>query len=174
MKGWMGVVTVLCLAAMASTAKADTMYVYAGNVMSGCNCSISGSFSTVLPLANTNFAEEAITPDAFSFTADGQTFTQDNSPVNTFDVGINVQGIVTQWDLDLGVNTNGWRMVTMNDGISSEDAVFFPATTLVASYSGMPAGWYTFTPNPVPAREPSGVVLLIVGLAGLALSKRLF
>lgn len=150
--------------------KADTVYTYTGNpfnMLSGsltCPpvCSISGFFTLSSPITFTDF--ELVTPLNYSFT-DGNTIRTSATPagLNGFAVSGDGSGNISRWVIDLGEGSDvQLETLFFLDNSSTDSSGSAAGLAFVANEPGI---WTTST---ITTPEPSGLALLLAGIAILA------
>jgi hypothetical protein len=166
---------------------AASIYTYTGNDFTTAtgpglttSDSISGSFTVATPLA-ANLDQVSITPISFSFTDGADVFSSSSpniavcscSPLFT-DISTNASGNIINWDISFTLGELGSTSMNTEDanlgvirGIVIEDSANFDNSEGDTASNSNDAGhWTTETASAAP--EPGSLVLLGMGLAGLA------
>jgi len=165
--GFVWVLFALMLAASVPV-KADTVYTYTGNPFNSGSltcppvCSISGFFTLSSPITFTDF--ELVIPLSYSFT-DGNTIRTSANPAgfNSFAVSGDGSGNISRWVIDLGEESDvQLETLFFLDNLSTDSSGSAAGLAFVANEPGI---WTTST---ITTPEPSGLALLIAGIAFLA------
>lgn len=177
----------LCLlmaVCIAAPAQADTTYTYTGPAFNDffgavCPpvCNITGSFTLSTPLAaNDNMITlPGATP--FSFSSGPYTSNLANTGPGGIMISTDAFGVIDGWDIVLYDYLGGFYIYTSNDPSLADYDQFArfepnpPNGVKVdggADNNGGPTTFGTWTVSTTGVPEPSSVVLLVVGLLGLA------
>jgi hypothetical protein len=173
----------LLVLGLGAPAQADETYTYTGNpftTFSGtaaCSpvCSLSGSF-TISSALGDNFAPAFLTLESFSFTDGGFTFTPTNTAagIQGIKVGTNSTGQINVWEIDLATASVGgiYKGIygTIQTGFIFDESYVYDQNTssylALASNSDNPGTW-TASSSTASVPEPSGLILLGMGLLGV-------
>lgn len=169
------------LLAVATPATADTQYTYTGNQFNfllgtSCppECNLSGYFTLPSPIGD-NVNGAFFTPTTFSFTDGLMTITQANATGFHFGgVSTNSAGVIVAWNMDW--MTADYKMFSGTNppgcaGCSVIDVTFNNAITIEAAIPNDPGSWTTTNTSVVP--EPTSLVFVITGLAGVLTRRKL-
>jgi len=171
---------------------AASIYTYTGNDFTTAtgpvlttSDSITGSFTVATPLA-ANLDGVSVTPVSFSFTDGADVFSNTSPNIGvcscspTFaDISTDASGNIINWDISFTLGELGSTSMTTVDanlgvirGLVIEDSANFDNTGTDTASNSIDAGrWTTGTASAAP--EPGSLVLLGMGLAGLAGAVRL-
>jgi hypothetical protein len=143
---------------LAGTASADSVWTYAGNTMTGCNCSLDGSVTL-------NATGQAIDWD---FTDGTHELTQANSSGQVLSTDLFHLGTFFTWFVSLTDN-NGISFLSEFDGSAFEAT---DASSVNGSLFGFLQGNRGLWTPAVATAEPATGLLLTFGLAFGALMRR--
>ena len=175
---------VLALTVFASASKADTMYTYTGNLLTGltgtggCHCDgtqITGTLilANPLPPGFTGYLFGANLPVSFTFTEGGYVFTNSNTTASDFGFITDGLGQIVAWNVDMF--SGGWALYT---GTGHSNVCSDPRCSVTDIRNGNgtsafntnnPGKWVDPPIDGVPVPEPSTIVLLAAGLIALTL-----
>jgi len=156
-------------------AQTEVAYTYTGNnftTIIGSTYStsdrVSGELTFSTPLGD-SLTFQVVTPVSFSFTDGDQTFTQNSSlSTDLISVSTGSNGDITNWFIDVGTGTEA--VLTEDHGSVFDEGQ--QSTTDRGVLNNDAGTWIMSAGAPSSAPEPSAVVLLGLGLAGLAALKR--
>jgi hypothetical protein len=184
------VICSLFVIGVARSTSADTVYTYTGktfntfsnNYACAGSCNVSGSF-TVATAFGANLNDFTFTPLSFSFTDGHQTLTQADVtyPAVPFEhFSTDASGAVTTWRIDLSnspisgyiLSTEKCDVAAGSGGPISCGTPFWDLAGPITDYTFTSEGYidsqpgtWSSTTSPVP--EPSSLLLLGTGLAGV-------
>ena len=175
----------LAIVGIPASAKADTTYTYTGpefndffGLVCPSFCNITGSFTLPIPLAANEdmFFLPGATP--YSFTSGTFNATQANSFLGNIWVSTDAAGAIDAWDVNLYALTDALYIVSAGPykaiSIDSDQVAKLeanpPAGLKVDGGAGAEnaIGTWTASTTNSPAPEPSSIIMLGLGLVGLA------
>jgi len=172
-----------CLTLLPLPALADTTYTYTGNDFTDLlapyttSDSVTASFTVTSPLGD-NYAYQEVAPSSFSFSDGVQTLTNLNATPTRFDVGTDLNGNITAWNIDIFDSSDDY--IETDTGLNALGTFGVDTVggfTALGQLFGDPGIWTSNISDPPPSAtpEPSSLCLLGTGMIGaLAAIRRRF
>lgn len=180
------------LLALAATSRADETYTYSGNKFTSFSgtaacpsvCGISGSFTLASALPDDAAFPTSPTPLTYSFTDGSFTWTPSNSSLAVFEFGTNSSGGIDAWIISIFQTTNVEdTLYTCGSSVcgssfhytgydNSQLVQRSPLDILANALVVNNAGTWVASASAGTVPEPSGLLLLGMGIIGLSSIRR--